>query len=170
MNVLVTGGAGYLGSIVAFELMQAGHGVTIYDNLSHGAREAGPPGATLVVGELADHQALSSVFNSAKPEAVMHFAALIEAGESMKFPERYFRNNTATTLTLLETMLEHGVKRFVFSSTAALYGDPLRIQWELRPDVADNPGTGGDWEPSVEPISDSVVATSDNGRRASQPA
>ena len=130
MNVLVTGGAGYLGSIVAFQLLQAGHSVTIYDNLSHGAHQAVPPGAKLVVGELADHQALSSVFSSAKPQAVMHFAALIEAGESMKFPERYFRNNTATTLTLLETMLEHGVRQFVFSSTAALYGDPLRIPIE----------------------------------------
>ncbi len=130
MNVLVTGGAGYVGSVVTSELLQAGHRVTIYDNLSHGARQAVPAGASLVIGELGDHEVLSRVFSSTKPEAVMHFAALIEAGESMKVPERYFRNNTATTLTLLETMLEHGVNRFVFSSTAALYGDPVRIPIE----------------------------------------
>jgi len=130
LNVLVTGGAGYVGSVVTSELLQAGHRVTIYDNLSHGARQAVPAGASLVIGELGDHEVLSRVFSSTKPEAVMHFAALIEAGESMKVPERYFRNNTATTLTLLETMLEHGVNRFVFSSTAALYGDPVRIPIE----------------------------------------
>jgi len=130
LNVLVTGGAGYVGSVVTSELLQAGHRVTVYDNLSHGARQAVPAGASLVIGELGDREALSRVFSSTKQEAVMHFAALIEAGESMKVPERYFRNNTATTLTLLETMLEHGVNRFVFSSTAALYGDPERIPIE----------------------------------------
>jgi len=130
LNVLVTGGAGYVGSVVTSELLQAGHRVTVYDNLSHGARQAVPAGASLVIGELRDREALSRVFSSTKPEAVMHFAALIEAGESMKVPERYFRNNTATTLTLLETMLEHGVNRLVFSSTAALYGDPERIPIE----------------------------------------
>jgi len=83
-----------------------------------------------VMGDAGDHQTLSRVFQSAKPEAVMHFAGSIEAGESMKYPERYFRNNTATTLTLLETMLKYGVERFVFSSTAALYGDPLRTPIE----------------------------------------
>ena len=130
MKILVTGSAGFIGGYVVEELLQAGHRVTIYDNLSHGARQAVPAGARLVIGELGDHEALSRVFSSTKPEAVMHFAALIEAGESMKVPERYFRNNTATTLTLMETMLEHGVNRFVFSSTAALYGDPVRIPIE----------------------------------------
>jgi UDP-glucose 4-epimerase len=130
LNVLVTGGAGYVGSVVTSELLQTGHRVTIYDNRSHGARQAVPAGASLVIGELRDHEALSRVFSSTKPEALMHFAALLEAGESMKVPERYFRNNTATTLTLLETMLEHGVNRLVFSSTAALYGDPVRIPIE----------------------------------------
>jgi UDP-glucose 4-epimerase len=130
LNVLVTGGAGYVGSVVTSELLQTGHRVTIYDNRSRGARQAVPAGASLVIGELRDHEALSRVFSSTRPEALMHFAALIEAGESMKVPERYFRNNTATTLTLLETMLEHGVNRLVFSSTAALYGDPVRIPIE----------------------------------------
>ncbi len=137
MNVLVTGGAGYVGSVVTAELLRAGHRVTVYDNLSHGKRKAIPQGADLIVGDVADRNKLSEAFSSRMPEAVLHFAALIEAGESMKVPERYFRNNTATTLTLLETMLEQGVKRFVFSSTAALYGDPEHTPIEetapLRP-------------------------------------
>lgn len=136
MNVLVTGGAGYVGSVVTAELLRAGHRVTVYDNLSHGKRKAIPQGADLIVGDVADRNKLSEAFRT-QPEAVLHFAALIEAGESMKVPERYFRNNTATTLTLLETMLEQGVKKFVFSSTAALYGNPERTPIEetdpLRP-------------------------------------
>jgi UDP-glucose 4-epimerase len=137
MNVLVTGGAGYVGSVVTAELLRAGHRVTVYDNLSHGKRKAIPQEADLVVGDVADREALSHAFRTRVPDAVLHFAALIEAGESMKVPERYFRNNTATTLTLLETMLEQGVKKFVFSSTAALYGNPERTPIEetdpLRP-------------------------------------
>lgn len=130
MNVLVTGGAGYVGSVVTAELLRAGHSVTVYDNLSHGKRRAIPQGADLIVGDVADRNALSNAFRTRVPEAVLHFAASIEAGESMKVPERYFRNNTAATLTLLETMLEQGVKRFVFSSTAALYGNPERTPIE----------------------------------------
>lgn len=126
-----------MGSVVTAELLRAGHRVTVYDNLSHGKRKAIPQEADLIVGDVADRNALSNAFRTRVPEAVLHFAALIEAGESMKVPERYFRNNAATTLTLLETMLEQGVKRFVFSSTAALYGDPERTPIEetdpLRP-------------------------------------
>ncbi|MGO9272612.1 MAG: UDP-glucose 4-epimerase GalE [Terriglobia bacterium] len=137
MNVLVTGGAGYVGSAVAAELIKAGHRVIVYDNLSRGRRKAVPAGAELVVGEAADRGALEELFRSRAPDAVMHFAASIEAGESMQVPERYFRNNTATTLTLLEAMLACGPKRLVFSSTAALYGNPERIPIEetdpLRP-------------------------------------
>lgn len=124
MNVLVTGGAGYIGSIVAADLLKAGHSVVIFDNLSKGWRAAVPAGATLVVGDVSSRSALDDLFRSHALEAVMHFAALIEAGESMQQPERYFRNNTAGTLTLLESMLEHGVRRLVFSSTAAVYGEP----------------------------------------------
>jgi len=130
VNVLVTGGAGYVGSVVTAELLRAGHSVTVYDNLSHGKRRAIPQGADLIVGDVADRNALSNAFRTRVPEAVLHFAASIEAGESMKVPERYFRNNTAATLTLLETMLEQAVKRFVFSSTAALYGNPERTPIE----------------------------------------
>jgi UDP-glucose 4-epimerase len=137
MNVLVTGGAGYIGSTVAAQLVEAGHQVIVYDNLSKGRRRAVPEGAELVVGEVADRYALEELFRSRAPDAVMHFAASIEAGESMEVPERYFRNNTATTLTLLEAMLASGPKRLVFSSTAALYGNPERTPIEetdaLRP-------------------------------------
>ncbi len=126
MRILVTGGAGYVGSVVAAELLRAGHEVVIYDNLSHGHRRAVPQGAELVNGEVGDHEALGQLLQRHRPEAVMHFAALIEAGESMEAPERYFRNNTAGTLNLLECMLQHGPRRLVFSSTAALYGNPER--------------------------------------------
>lgn len=127
MNVLVTGGAGYIGSIVAAELLRAGHAVCVYDNLCHGFRAAVPQGADLAVGDVADESTVAEVLRRNQIEAVMHFAALIEAGESMKAPERYFRNNTANTLSLLETMLACEVKRLVFSSTAALYGEPENI-------------------------------------------
>jgi UDP-glucose 4-epimerase len=124
MRILVSGGAGYIGSIVSAELLRAGHQVVVYDNLSHGHRRAVPKGAEVIVGEVGEREALDRAFEQHQPEAVMHFAALIEAGESMHFPERYFRNNTASTLTLLECMLQHGCRRLVFSSTAALYGNP----------------------------------------------
>jgi UDP-glucose 4-epimerase len=148
MRILVTGGAGYIGSVVAEELLLAGHEVVVLDNLSRGHREAVPKNAELVVGDLADRNCLDRLFcsrsdsassstspstsipstslSSTSIDAVMHFAALIEAGESMKTPETFFRNNTANALTLLEAMLAAGVKRFVFSSTAALFGNPER--------------------------------------------
>jgi len=137
LKVLVTGGAGYIGSVVTDELLQRGHQVVVFDNLSRGHRQAVPQAAELIVGELADRAALDRVLQSGKFDAVMHFAALIEAGESMKAPEQFFRNNTANALNLLEAMLAAGVKHFVFSSTAALFGNPERTPIEeedsLRP-------------------------------------
>jgi UDP-glucose 4-epimerase len=137
MKVLVTGGAGYIGSVVAEQLLVAGHQVIIVDNLSHGYRWAVPNGAELVVGDLADKEKLSGLFRNHSFDAVLHFAAFIEAGESMKFPETFFRNNTVNALSVLEAMLGSGVKRFVFSSTAALYGNPAKTPIEeedaLRP-------------------------------------
>ncbi len=130
MRVLVTGGAGYIGSVVAGELLQAGYAVVVFDNLSRGYRQAVPKNADLVVGDLADRADLDRLFQSQTIDAVMHFAALIEAGESMKTPESFFRNNTANALTLLEAMLAAGVKRLVFSSTAALFGNPERTPIE----------------------------------------
>lgn len=130
MNVLVTGGAGYIGSVVAHELVKAGHVVVVYDNLQRGYRSAVPPNAALVVGDTAERAKLESVLHTYQIQAVLHFAAFIEAGESMRVPEAYFRNNTANTLNLLEAMLAQGVRRLVFSSTAAVYGNPERIPIE----------------------------------------
>ena len=126
MKILVTGGAGYIGSVVVAQVLKAGYEVVVFDNLSRGHREALPKVATLIVGNIGDREALNLVFKSHRIDAVMHFAALIEVAESMKAPELYFRNNTVGTLTLLEAMLAVGVNKFVFSSTAALYGNPER--------------------------------------------
>lgn len=123
MKVLVTGGAGYVGSHAVRLLMLAGHDVWVYDNLSRGHREAVPPGR-LIVGDLADHSALVEALQSREIEAVMHFAAFMEVGESVRDPNRYYQNNLAGTLTLLQAMLTADVKRIVFSSTAAVYGQP----------------------------------------------
>ncbi len=123
-RILVTGGAGYIGSVVVKQLLDRGYEPIIFDNLSHGHRAALPASARLIVGDIADRAMLERLFAEFQPQAVMHFAAFIEAGESMQRPEKYFRNNTANALTLLETVLAHGVQRFVFSSTAALYGTP----------------------------------------------
>jgi UDP-glucose 4-epimerase len=124
MNILVTGGAGYIGGTVARLLLSGGNAVTIYDNLCHSKRTALPTGAEFVEGDLADRALLEKTLNAGRFDGVMHFAALIEAGESMKTPEIYFRNNTVGTLSLLESMLATGHKRLVFSSTAACYGEP----------------------------------------------
>lgn len=124
MNTLVTGGAGYIGGTVAKLLMAAGHQPTIYDNFSHSRRSAVPAGAELVEGDVQDQQKLELVLRERKIDAVLHFAALIEAGESMKKPELYFSNNTAATLNLLQAMVVTGVRKLVFSSTAAVYGEP----------------------------------------------
>jgi len=127
MRVLVTGGAGYIGSVVADHLLRAGHAVTVLDNLVMGWREAVPAEAEFVSGDTGDEAALDQLFSSHAFDAVMHFAALIEAGESVKHPEQYFENNSARTLTLLRVMLKHNVSRFVFSSTAAVYGEPESV-------------------------------------------
>ena len=124
MKILVTGGAGYIGGTVSRVLMGAGHSVTIYDNLCHTKKSALPGDAEFVQGDLADRALLEKTLNAGKFQGVMHFAALIEAGESMQRPEIYFRNNTAGTLTLLEAMRATGHDRLVFSSTAACYGEP----------------------------------------------
>lgn len=129
-TILVAGGAGYIGSVVVAQLLERGYKPVVFDDLSHGHRAALRPGTTLVVGNIGDRSALEKVFAEFKPAAVLHFAAFIEAGESMVHPEKFFRNNTANALTLLETMLARNVKRFVFSSTAALYGTPEKTPIE----------------------------------------
>jgi len=127
MKLLVTGGAGYIGGTVATILMQAGHEVTILDNLCHSKHNEVPPGAEFVQADIADRPRVETLLRDLRPDGVLHFAALIEAGESMQKPEIYFRNNTASTLALLEAMHATGVKKLVFSSTAAVYGEPERV-------------------------------------------
>ncbi len=129
MNILVTGGAGYIGGTVSRLLLAAGHNVCIFDNLCHSRRSAIPPDARFVEGDLADRPLLEKTLHEGNFHGIMHFAALIEAGESMKYPEVYFRNNTSGTLSLLEAILSTGAHRtagLVFSSTAACYGEPER--------------------------------------------
>ena len=127
MRVLVTGGAGYIGGTVANALLDAGHEAVIYDNLCHARRDLVPARAEFIEGDIADRVKLEQIFEARNFDGVMHFAALIEAGESMKVPEVYFRSNTAATLSLLEAMIAKKVNRLVFSSTAALYGNPESI-------------------------------------------
>jgi UDP-glucose 4-epimerase len=124
MNVLVTGGAGYIGGTVATILLEAGHKVTVLDNLIHSKLNELPPGVDFVQADIADRPRVEKLLRELKPDGVLHFAALIEAGDSMRVPEVYFRNNTASTLALLEAMHATGTQNLVFSSTAAVYGEP----------------------------------------------
>ena len=124
MKILVTGGAGYIGGTLTRLLLAQGHSVTVYDNLCHSKRLAVDARAEFIEGDIADRALLEKTLSHGRFDGVMHFAALIEAGESMKRPEIYFRNNTAASLTLLEAMLVTGHDRLVFSSTAACYGEP----------------------------------------------
>ena len=136
MNILVTGGAGYIGSATAEALLKAGHDVTVYDSLVTGHRAAVPEGARFVQADLSDSHALAEALTQQTFEAVMHFAAFIEAGESMKDPGRFYSNNFVNSLALIETAVRAGVKRFVLSSTAAVYqssDEPLSEDSPLGP-------------------------------------
>jgi UDP-glucose 4-epimerase len=127
MRVLVTGGAGYIGSICTEQLLDAGHTVTVYDNLSEGHRSAVDGRAEFVLGHPEIEEDIARAIQEAKPDAVMHFAANALVGESMQNPGKYFRNNVANGLTLLDASIAGGVKKFVFSSTCATYGPPERV-------------------------------------------
>lgn len=122
-TLLVVGGAGYIGSHMVKMLAQAGYGVVVLDNLCTGFADAARYG-TLVVGDLADPEALEALFTAHEFAAVLHFAALSQVGESVQAPDRYYRNNVANTLNLLDTMVRHQLQRFIFSSTAAIFGEP----------------------------------------------
>ena len=124
MNVLVVGGAGYIGSVTVEELLKNKHQVTVLDNLSRGHRKAVPAEAVFVPGDLGDAKVLEALFAKTKFDAVMHFAAHSLVGESVEQPALYFKNNVSNGLVLLDTMIKHDVKKFVFSSTAATYGEP----------------------------------------------
>ncbi len=136
MNIFVTGGAGYIGSATAEALIQAGHSVTVYDSLVTGHRAAVPAGAKFIHASLDDSHALAEALTSTKYDAIMHFAAFIEAGESMKDPGKFFRNNFTNSLQLMETAVQAGVRKMVFSSTAAVYQsseEPLTEESALGP-------------------------------------
>lgn len=127
MNVLVTGGAGYIGSVCVRRLCRGGHDVTVVDDLSLGHRQSVLPPARLAVLNIQDAPALETVLAAGHFDAAMHFAASSAVGESVQLPLKYWRNNAAGTVTLLEGLQRHDVKRFVFSSTCAVYGNPQKI-------------------------------------------
>ncbi len=130
MNILVTGGAGYVGSVVAEKLLQQGYKVIILDNLRQGHKEAILPEAQLIIADICEAQNLEDVFHRFKIDAVMHMAAETVVEYSMTDPKRYFHNNIVGGIKLLDAMLKHGVYKFVFSSSAAVYGDPKSIPIE----------------------------------------
>lgn len=139
MKLLVTGGAGYIGSVVASQLVEAGHETVVLDDLSKGHERAIPDGARLVEGSLLDAEQTREVLAGGF-DGVLHFAALSLVGESLEEPERYYRNNVCGTLNLLEAMAEFGTMRLVFSSTAATYGEPEEIPIkETEPTTPTNP-------------------------------
>ena len=127
MNILVTGGAGYIGSIVAEELIREGESVVVFDNLYTGHRAAVPPEAIFVEGDLADRAAVKAVFDTYEIDAVMHFASYTLVGESMEQPFKYLGDNVTNGLNLLQEAVAHGVRRFILSSTANLFDQPERM-------------------------------------------
>jgi len=136
MNIFISGGAGYIGSAAAAALVEAGHSVTVYDSLVTGHQAAVPVEANFLHAQLSDTAALGFALTDKKYDAVMHFAAFIEAGESMKDPSKFFRNNLINSLLLIEMAMKAGVRRFVLSSTAAVYQSsdaPLSEESPLGP-------------------------------------
>jgi len=124
MKVLVTGGAGYIGSFMVKRLLDDGHEIIVADNLERGHESSLDSRATFIKGDLREHEFVSSLFSEHQYDCVMHFAAYIAVGESMQHPGLYFRDNVFTTVSLLDAMKEHNVKKFIFSSTGTVYGKP----------------------------------------------
>jgi UDP-glucose 4-epimerase len=127
MKIFVTGGAGYIGSVCAERLLDEGHEVTIFDNLSEGHRAALDPRAEFIQGDLEDRQSIEKALAKQKPDAVMHFGASALVGESMQNPSKYFRNNVVNGVNLLDAMVVAGVGKIIFSSTCAIFGPPERV-------------------------------------------
>lgn len=146
MKILVVGGAGYIGSHMVKHLCREDAQVTVLDDLSSGYRDAVVAGAELVVGSAADAGLLATLFAQQRFDAVMHFASFIQVGESVADPAKYYANNVATTLTLLDAMRQADVRRFIFSSTAAVYGDPSYVPIdEAHPKQPINPYGRSKW-------------------------
>ncbi len=138
-SILVIGGAGYIGSHMVKHLLRAGCSVVTFDNLSTGYRDA-VPGGEFVFGDLADLAALETLFSTHRFDGVMHFASFIQVGESMKEPAKYYENNVTNTLNLFNAMVKHDVRRLIFSSTAAVYGEPQYVPIdEAHPKAPINP-------------------------------
>ncbi len=135
MNILVTGGAGYIGSIVVEELIRRGYSVVVLDNLYTGHRAAVHPQATFVYGDLADRQTVRAVFETYPIDAVMHFASYTLVAESMELPFKYLGENVTNGLNLLQEAVAHGVRRFILSSTANLFDRPRRIPIDEEEDI-----------------------------------
>jgi UDP-glucose 4-epimerase len=127
MKIFVTGGAGYIGSICVQQLIEQGYVVTVFDNLTEGHRLAVHPQAKFIEGDFADREVITNAMVAEKPDAIMHFAANALVGESMTNPSKYFRNNVANGVNLLDAAVAAGVKKFVFSSTCATFGPPERV-------------------------------------------
>jgi UDP-glucose 4-epimerase len=127
MTILVTGGAGYIGSHMVHALRDAGEDVVVLDNLSTGRRSAIPSGVPLVIGDTGDESGVTSLMRKYRPEAIIHFAASIIVPDSVRDPLAYYRNNTANSRTLLAAAVEANVRHFIFSSTAAVYGNPVEV-------------------------------------------
>ena len=136
MNIFLTGGGGYIGSAATAALLKAGHSVTVYDSLITGHKEAIPEEARFVHADLGDHEMVCSTLKSEQYDAIMHFAAFIEAGESMRDPGKYFYNNLVLSINLIEAVIKAEIPQFVLSSTAAVYAssdDPLTEGAPLGP-------------------------------------
>jgi UDP-glucose-4-epimerase GalE len=140
-SLLITGGAGYIGSHTVKHLLAAGEKIIVLDNLVFGHPEALPlDRVTFIKGEMSDAALVESIFAQHKPEAVLHFAAYAFVGESVEDPLKYYRNNLAAPLVLVEAMKRHGCKKFIFSSTCATYGNPVRVPMdETHPQEPVNP-------------------------------
>src|SRR5579871_419366 len=137
MSVLVTGGAGYIGSHTVQALVEAGESVVVIDNLSTGFSAFLPEGVPLFIGDAADENLVEGVIAANNVESIIHFAGSVVVPDSMRDPLAYYRNNTMTTRSLLKTAIKGGVGRFIFSSTAAVYGDPEHVP--VREDAPTRP-------------------------------
>ena len=161
MKILITGGAGYIGSHIVKALGEKGHDIVVFDNLSYGHKWAVLYGS-LIKGDLADKGLLKAVFKEEGFDAVIHLAAFVVVDESIREPMKYYRNNFVNTINLIETCIEHNVKRFIFSSSAAVYGIPEKVPvTEDTPMIPINPY--GSSKVMVEHVLADIASSDDFG-------